>query len=296
MARVAFNDDELEALWGLPWLPQLVYMRAIRPNMDYMTGVVGIRTSRTKRISYQAIREQVEVHEVQGRTGSEQVSMSALRNAIQTLVKSGLVERVSTHSDKAACLVFLCVLADVDSSVRNKYDRGTTGGATEVQQEERQSEDAVKVSSSNDSHEPSRGSTTEISAEVQQGNSEKCDTPPDTDLKTYTHKSRTRGNGGDGREKLPICPEFEIDAEVKAVLFRSMVPMALAEQLLLEFVNANLSSGHASFNWPAEFAKYCIQQKRYKESWESRQKPRNGLRLVSGQPVAGDGHGFNTED
>lgn len=300
-SRVSFNEHEFEALWGLPWLPQLVYMRAIRPNMDYASGVVGIRTSRTKRISYQAIREQVEVHETQGRNGSEQPSMSALRHAVNTLVKVGLLSRVEGHGDRSACLVFRCLLADVDSSVRNKYDRGVTGSTTEVrqevQQEVQQGSNTGEASIGADSQPESQGSTaaptTDQSGEVRQANPEKFDTPPDPDLKTYTHKPRTR-------EREPVPADFSITAEVKARLFRAMVPIPFAEQLVQEFVNANESSGFMSQCWDAEFVKYCIQQKRYKESWQERNKPKNGLRLVASKAGSSSpdeaGHGFNTED
>jgi hypothetical protein len=256
--RVSFNEDELEMLWGLPWLPQLIYMRAIRPNMDYATGVVGIRTSRTKRISYQAIREQVEVHEKQGRNGSEQPSMSALRHAVSTLINVGLIARVSGHGDRSACLVFRCLLADVDSSVRNKYDRGTTGGATEAQQEaqqeERQGSNTGKASIYEGSQPEKTGSaaapTTGQSGEVRQASPEKCDTPPDPDLKTSTTSARVRES-----DLLPV--DFRIDDQVRVTLLSSGVPIEVAEYFLEEFKCECASTGKSSFNWAAALVVYC---------------------------------------
>lgn len=257
-SRVSFNEDELETLWGLPWLPQLIYMRVIRPNMDYVTGVVGIRTSRTKRISYQTIREQVEVHEKQGRNGSDQPSMSALRHAVNTLINVGLITRVSGHGDRYACLVFRCLLADVDLSVRNKYDRGTTGSTTEVRQEVQQ-----EVQQSKDKHEPSIGAglsdekngsatapTTDQSGEVQQTNPEKYDTPPDTDLNTDTTPRPP------ARETL-LPADFQIDETVRTRLVMGGVRLEVAAFFLEEFRAANESSGYVSMSWPAEFVKYC---------------------------------------
>lgn len=248
--RVAFNAVELDALWGLPWLPQMIYMRAIRPNMDYATGVVGIRTSRTKRISYQAIREQVEVHETQGRNGSEQVSMSALRNAVSTLVRVGVIARVTGHGDRSACLVFRCLLADVDQSVQNKYDRGTTGSATEVRQEVQHRHDTPKTSHISASKPLDVEAATEQSGEVRQSSPEKCDTPPDTDLKTNTTTARVR-------EAELIPAGFCLDEPVRARLLLAGVRPVVAQYFLQEFVNDCESKGKTSFSWAAEFAVYC---------------------------------------
>ena len=270
-SRVSFNEDELEALWGLPWLPQLIYMRAIRPNMDYASGVVGIRTSRTKRISYQAIREQVEVHEKQGRNSSEQPSMSALRHAVSTLINVGLIARVSGHGDRSACLVFRCLLADVDSSVRNKYDRGTTGGTTEAQQEAQQEvqqgssieEVSNSAGSQPEQQESAAASTTDQPGEARQTNPEKCDTPPDPDLKTHTIQRAP------AREAVLLPPDFEIDKTVQARLVMGGVRLEVAEFLLQEFKAANESSGFVSMSWPAEFVKYC-------KRWEWRYDKQRG--------------------
>lgn len=259
VSRVSFNEDELEALWGLPWLQQLVYIRAIRPNMDYSTGVVGIRTSRTKRISYQAIREQVEQHETQGRKGSDQVSMSALRHAVQQLVKAGLLCRVSGHGDRSACLVFRCLLADVDRSVRNKYDRGTTGSTTEARQEVRQEvrqgiksgESSIDGGSQPEQQVSVAAPTTHQTGEVRHANPEKCDIPPDPDLNTDTTPRPT------AREALLIPEDFHIDETVRTRLVMAGVRLEVAEFFLEEFRAANESSGYTSMSWPAELVKYC---------------------------------------
>jgi hypothetical protein len=259
VSRVSFNEDELEALWGLPWLPQLVYMRVIRPNMDYGTGVVGIRTSRTKRISYQVIREQVEVHEKQGRNGSQQPSMSALRHAVSTLINVGLIARVTGHGDRSACLVFRCLLADVDRSVRNKYDRGTTGSTTEAQQEARQEvrqgsnpdESSVYAGSQPEQQGRTAPPTTHQSGEVRQTKTEKCDIPPDPDLNTDTTPRPP------AREALLIPEDFRIDETVRTRLVMAGVRLEVAEFFLEEFRAANESSGYVSMSWAAELVKYC---------------------------------------
>ena len=93
--RVIFNSDELDALWGIPLLAQVVYFRGIRPEMDYQTGLVGVRSPRTKKISYQSISEAVEVHPHQGRTGAGKPSRGELRAAVGQLVRVGLIEVLS---------------------------------------------------------------------------------------------------------------------------------------------------------------------------------------------------------
>jgi hypothetical protein len=42
MNSVIINLDELSALNGLPHLQQLLYLRGIRPYVDYQTGIVGL--------------------------------------------------------------------------------------------------------------------------------------------------------------------------------------------------------------------------------------------------------------
>ena len=40
--RTQWNDQEDDALQGLPWLAQLLYLPGLRPYMDYASGVVGV--------------------------------------------------------------------------------------------------------------------------------------------------------------------------------------------------------------------------------------------------------------
>lgn len=302
--RVIFNSDELDALWGLPLLAQVVYFRGIRPEMDYQTGLVGVRTSRTKKISYQSISEAVEVHPHQGRTGAGKPSRGELRAAVNQLVKVGLVEVLSESSPSNRQLIFKCVLADVGYSVQKKDDTFTTIKTTGLQPETQpvydQDEKAPEDNDSNglgsvDQVEESEN-TTDSAAKTQQTESQKHDTPRSTENKTYTHNSRA------SRESV-IPDDFGIDEQVKVYLRMSRVSEDEALVYLPEFKMANLTSQHRSANWPAEFVKYCCVQKRYTESFEQRMAEKNKvknktpLRLVGTAGDSGDGsHGFNTED
>ena len=56
------SDAELSALRGLPYFVRCLYVLAIRPYMDFRTGVVGLGP----RISYRALAEALYVEPHQG--------------------------------------------------------------------------------------------------------------------------------------------------------------------------------------------------------------------------------------
>lgn len=250
MARFIFNDEELDATWGLDWLPQLIYWRVLRPNMDYTSGVVGIRTSRTKRLNYQAVREQLEVHGGQGKRQVPKLSDDEIRWAIQSLIKEGVIDRVVGANGRTVPFVFRCLLADTDSSVSQKYTRSTPRGTTDAHHEVQREETAPKTRNNNTSQDFAQGSTADKAEEVQQVNPAKHNAPPEPDIKTSTTTGRVR-------ESALIPEAFCITPEVWAVLYQSGVRLEVAEYFLSEFVNHCLSSGKTSFNWAAEFAVYC---------------------------------------
>ena len=51
--KVLLNEQELEALAGLPLLASALYVMAIKPRIDIATGVVGIKP----KISWRALAE-----------------------------------------------------------------------------------------------------------------------------------------------------------------------------------------------------------------------------------------------
>ncbi|MGQ3892050.1 hypothetical protein [Legionella sp. CNM-4043-24] len=109
--RLTINDEELSALSGLPHLQQLLYLRGIKPYVDYATGMVGIKRG----ISYQSLAEALYVEPHQGiKSGSP--SKDQIRRAITGLEKVGLL-RIESMDWK---LIFQCRLASLNNSGQNK--------------------------------------------------------------------------------------------------------------------------------------------------------------------------------
>ena len=117
--RWIVTADEDEALQGLPWAQQLIYLRALRPYMDYATGIVGLRRG----ISRRSLRETLYVEPERGRhrSAAPYPTESAVRNALAGLERAGLIEQIESYGR----LVFRCQLALVDQSARNMSGRGT---------------------------------------------------------------------------------------------------------------------------------------------------------------------------
>jgi hypothetical protein len=113
--RTQWNDAEDEALHGLPWMTQLVYLRGIRPFMDFASGVVGIKRG----ISLKSIAEVLHVEHGQGRREYGDPTPKAIRYALELLQREGLIERIG--ADRS--LVFRLPLADTDQSVSDKWGR-----------------------------------------------------------------------------------------------------------------------------------------------------------------------------
>ncbi|RAU39279.1 DnaT-like ssDNA-binding domain-containing protein [Pseudomonas sp. RIT411] len=111
MPTFQINDDEREALRGLPHLARLTYTFGLRPFMDYGTGIVGLKRG----ISWKSLAEELYVEPHQGIKGGEP-SEKELRRALVWLQKVGLVGQ--NQADRR--LVFPLLLAQRDQSARNK--------------------------------------------------------------------------------------------------------------------------------------------------------------------------------
>lgn len=105
------NDNELAALFGLPHMQQLTYLRGIRPYMDVKTGLVGVK----RRISYQSIAEQLYVEPHQG-IKNQNFSRDQIRRAVSGLERSGVI----VVQSEGMQLILKCELAARDYSVQNK--------------------------------------------------------------------------------------------------------------------------------------------------------------------------------
>lgn len=117
MAITQFNDFEEEALDGLPWDAQLLYLRFLRRRMDYETGEVG----RKPRVSWQALREVLHVEKKQGCANTGSPSRDRVKRAAKHLEAAGLIVMRSLQTEKH--LIFFLPLADTDKSAQNKPAR-----------------------------------------------------------------------------------------------------------------------------------------------------------------------------
>lgn len=136
---MVITDDELGALQGLPLGAQVLYLRELRPRMDYATGTVG----RAHRVSWNGMRATLEVESRPGIAG-EMPSREQVRRLVGHLERVGLVVLVSdmegkqlimrlpmaAYDDKAAYVgeaaVFEASGAGAHYSARKKADRNPT--------------------------------------------------------------------------------------------------------------------------------------------------------------------------
>ncbi|MCX7125455.1 MAG: hypothetical protein NTU49_06870, partial [Gammaproteobacteria bacterium] len=108
---IKINQQERDALKGLPHLPRLTYLEAIRPYMDFASGIVGIKRG----ISYQSLREELYVEPHKG-YASGSPSKDQMRRVLKTLERAGLI---CIQSDGRQ-LILKCELATWDFSNQNK--------------------------------------------------------------------------------------------------------------------------------------------------------------------------------
>lgn len=111
MPAFQINDEEREALRGLPHLARLIYVFGLRPFMDYSTGLVGVKRG----VSWKSIAEELYIEPHQGIKGGDP-SEKELRRAAVWLEKAGLIG----PNQAERRLVFPLLLATQDQSARNK--------------------------------------------------------------------------------------------------------------------------------------------------------------------------------
>ena len=167
MTDTCITMDELDALHGRSWLAQLIYMRAIRPFMDFATGIVGHR----RRISYRSITEELERDHRRGRhrhlTGLP--TRKEIRCALEELERD-LDTDLPLDAQRPALiakrpadrsLVFFCPLAKRDltgSDMRGRRqadDHTQSKGTSKPAPQQAFSEETGRAES--DSNEPMRG-------------------------------------------------------------------------------------------------------------------------------------------
>ena len=112
---IVLTGAELDALAGLPWEAQVLYVLGIRPRMDYRTRRVGDKP----RVSWQALTEALYVEPLPGRHADRySVSKWQAMRIAQHLVRAGLIELHSSEHHRI--LVFKLLLARGDSLVQNQ--------------------------------------------------------------------------------------------------------------------------------------------------------------------------------
>ncbi|AEI76537.1 hypothetical protein CNE_1c11820 [Cupriavidus necator N-1] len=113
MPAFRINDAELDALMGEGADLFQLYVGALRPRMDFKTGVVGRRV----RISYQALKEWTERA---ARSGVRFLAhdKSKLQRMLARLQHLGLLRKMGGPYD----LVFACPLADTDNCAQKQAD------------------------------------------------------------------------------------------------------------------------------------------------------------------------------
>lgn len=112
------SASELDKLNGLPYFAFRLYCY-FRYHMDKETLITG---SEKRRISYQAIKEELYIEPAPGRSGKGSPTISQIRWSIKLLRSVGLL-KLHLHPK---FLIVECLLAQTGSSNQNKYDRPTT--------------------------------------------------------------------------------------------------------------------------------------------------------------------------
>lgn len=110
--KTVWNDDEDEALQGLPLRAQIIYLRGIRRYMDYSSGITG---GYQRRISLTMLAETSQ--EMVNRQILPKPSKDSVRAAIEQLKRAGLIERL----DNPEFLLFFLPKADTLKSAQNNH-------------------------------------------------------------------------------------------------------------------------------------------------------------------------------
>ncbi len=127
MSGVYLTDEELDRLGdaelALPHAAQLLYMRVLRRFMNYADGVVG----RSRRLSYQQMREQLEVLPKCGPMGARvDLSRDQIKRLLKRLEKAGLIVALHDKS-RMAPVVYRLPLAvcDLVRPLENRHNSAT---------------------------------------------------------------------------------------------------------------------------------------------------------------------------
>jgi len=125
MAGIVLTKEEQAALYGLPYMSQLLYVMFLRPRMDLKSGIVGHLPGCG--ICWQAAHEQLWINAEPGIKGGGP-KISKVRRACKHLEKSTEFRPVlAVNRSKGMKLMFYLPLAVLDKSAKNKADTKPTG-------------------------------------------------------------------------------------------------------------------------------------------------------------------------
>ena len=225
------NKAEHAALYGLPHLQQLLYLRAIRPYMDYATGVVGIKRG----ISYQSLAEECYIEPHQG-YASHRLSRDQIRRAVAGLERAGIIKIAS----KAKKLILNCLLAATDNCIQNKATTKQPQKATRIRRPQHIENSIIELAS-----------YTKATSE----SNDKAATPPVSGINTTLSKQAV--------EAKMIDADFQPNVDLVAQALRSGCHTATCPDELLRFISYHQSKGTASCNWDAEYMSWLLKGKAY---------------------------------
>jgi len=259
--RSYVDDDELEALRGLPHEARTLYREGLRPYMDYTTGLVGIK----RRVSYQSFRELLEVVPERGSAlGSVQVpSKSAMRNMLVLLERNGLVEKLPQRR-RTDPMVFRLRLAVCDGKIRvneqrHKNDIGATTKAATYKNHLK----AVNNQDDKNFNDTSSGIDEQHSENGEQRH---------TSVLPFTTTTTTKNiSSASGVETL-LPGDWLPSVDTMTRLVRDeFVDSAFVDEYITEFVMYWLASGVAKVSWDAVFFMQCLSQWKLRRfSWSQR--------------------------
>ena len=110
--RTSWNDEEDDALQGLPLRAQIIYLRGIRRYMDYASRICG---GPMRRISLTMLAETAQ--ESVNRQIQPKTTKDGIRASLEQLKRAGLIERMADPD----YLLFFLPKADADKPRQNKY-------------------------------------------------------------------------------------------------------------------------------------------------------------------------------
>jgi hypothetical protein len=205
--KILLNEDEFVAFEGLPHLAIVLYIKAIRPFMDYQTGITGWKRG----ISYQSMGEELYIEHERGRhtSASGSPTRDSLRNAVQSLVNIGLLSKIP--ADKR--LVFQLNKATVNNSVKTmtptSAPQTTPTPATQAEPAPAQSFDAYQVDM-NPTPQTPMNPTPQVSGK-------NLSITTTTNLKTDIPNQNGSGGGGGCDFNNLIFDKKLSDREIKAI-------------------------------------------------------------------------------